>query len=204
MKRKALAMILVSVCTISLTACSGKSESPVSESSQQETEAEETEKAVETPEEETEEPADETTGVVHESAFGYSMSYDPSVFELEESDDADRFTYAGEEEVDAPIYISVLPYADMDAESLAAGLVLQSGRDDVTAEDTYFGADGIETKNVYIETEVGDITQVQAMYAIPMGEGSLLVEIGGYVGEPQMAEWKLEEMLGTFTLNDKN
>jgi hypothetical protein len=201
MKRKVLALILITICAVSMTACSGKSEGQVSESSQQEAETEETEDAEEIPEEEAEEPAEETVGVVHKSAFGYSMSYDPSVFELEESDDADRFTYVGEEDVDAPIYISVLPYTDMDAESLAAGLVLQSGRDDVTAEDTYFGADGIETKNVYIETEVGDITQIQAMYVIPMGEGSLLVEIGGYVGEPQTAEWKLEEMLGTFTLD---
>jgi hypothetical protein len=202
MKRKAVTVILATVCAVSMTACSGKSESPASESSQEE--AEETEDAEELPEEETEEPVEETAGEVHESAFGYSMSYDPTVFELEESDDADRFSYIGEEDVDAPIYISVLPYADMDADALAAGLVLQSGRDDVTAEDTYFGADGIETQNVYIETEVNDVTQIQAMYAIPMDEGSLLVEIGGYVGEPQLVEGKLEEMLGTFTLNEKN
>lgn len=84
--------------------------------------------------------------------------------------------------------------------TLADGLILQSGIDGLTAENTYFGADSIETKNVYIEKEVVGITQVQVFYAIPVGEGSLLVEIGSYVGVSQTIDGMIEEMLGTFKI----
>lgn len=68
------------------------------------------------------------------------------------------------------MYLSVLPYADMDAQTLAEGLALQSGVDGVEVQDTNFGADGVESKSVYIEKEAGGVTQVQIFYAVPKGE----------------------------------
>jgi hypothetical protein len=88
----------------------------------------------------------------------------------------------------------------MDAATLADGLVLQSGDDGVTAEDAYFGADNIEVQNVYIEKEVNGITQVQIFYVIPVGEGSLLVEAGSYVGIPETINSAMENMLETFKM----
>ena len=89
----------------------------------------------------------------------------------------------------------------MDAQTLADGLALQSGQDGVAVQDTYFGAEGLDTKCVYYEQEVNGVTQALAFYAVPTDEGSLLVEICGYVGMPQQIEAKFEEMLGTFSLN---
>ena len=139
--------------------------------------------------------------MLQESRLGYSMTWDPTVFTLDDTGESDIYTYNTSESLDGPIYIAVQAYPDMDAAALADGLVLQSGEDGVTAEDTYFGADGLETKCVYIEKETDGVTQAQVFYAVPDGDGSLLVEISGYVGMPDKAQAKLEEMLGTFALN---
>ncbi len=88
----------------------------------------------------------------------------------------------------------------MDTQTLVEGIVLQSGVDDVKAEDTFFGADGIESKCINIEKEVDGIKRIQVFYAIPIGKGSLLIEIGSYAGAPESVDWKFEEMLGKFTL----
>jgi hypothetical protein len=125
------------------------------------------------------------------------MTYDPSLFTQESVDSTDYFTCL-QDNLDAPVYISIQAYPDTDSATLADGLVLQSGDDGVTAEDIYFGADSIEAQNVYIEKEVDGITQVQIFYVIPAGEGSLLVEAGSYVGVPETIDSAIENMFGTF------
>ncbi len=145
-------------------------------------------------------PSEDAGFVTQESPLGYSMVYDPTIFTLDDTGEADIFTYHTSETLEAPVSVSVLAYPDMDAETLADGIVLQSGVDGTAAQDTYFGAEGMLTKNVYLEKESDGITQTQVFYAIPAGEGSLLVEINGYIGMPANAEWMFEEMLGTFSL----
>lgn len=146
-------------------------------------------------------PAEEHASEVQESSLGYSMTYDPTVFVLDETDESDSYTYMTAEKLDASVYIAVQKYTDMDAQTLAEGLALQSGSDDVEVQDAFFGADSLETKLVYVEKEVEGVTQIQIFYAIPVEEGALLVEIGSYVGGPEVVDWKIEEMLGTFVLN---
>ncbi len=218
MKKKILALLLAVTCVISCSACAGKEGGQPDGNVQKETgavggettldtKAEETDKAQteETDQAETgggeyEYPSEDAGTVEWESPHGYSMTYDPTVFTLDDTGEADVFTYNTAEKLDAPVYISVQAYPDMDAETLADGLVLQSGIDGVEAQDAYFGADSVETKNVYIEKEVDGVKQIQIFYAIPAGEGSLLVEMGSYVGVPENVDWKFEEMLGTFAL----
>ena len=146
-------------------------------------------------------PAEEHASEVQESSLGYSMTYDPTVFVLDETGESDSYTYMTAEKLDAPVYLTVQKYTDMDAQTLAEGLALQSGSDDVEVQDAFFGADSLETKLVYVEKEVEGVTQIQIFYAIPVEEGALLVEIGSYVGGPEVVDWKIEEMLGTFALN---
>lgn len=145
-------------------------------------------------------PSEDAGPVTQESPLGYSMVYDPTVFTLDDTGEADIFIYHTSEPLEAPVSVSVLAYPDMDAETLAEGIALQSGMDGATVQDTYFGAEGMLTKNVYLEKEFDGMTQIQVFYAIPAGEGSLLVEINGYIGMPANAEWMFEEMLGTFSL----
>lgn len=152
-------------------------------------------------EQEYEYPSEDAGPVLEESRLGYSMTFDPTVFTLDDTgEDLDIYTYHTSELLDGPAYIAVQSYPDMDAQTLADGLALQSGQDGVTAQDTYFGADGLDTKCVYYEETVDGVTQAHAFYAVPKGEGSLLVEITGYVNMPQQIEAKFEEMLGTFAL----
>lgn len=217
-KKKILVLLLAVTCVISCSACAGKEGSQSDGNVQKETDvvggetaldtkAEETDKAqteeVDTTEAdggEYEYPSEDAGTVAWESPLGYSMTYDPTVFTLDDTGEADVFTYNTAETFDAPVYISVQSYSDMDAQTLAEGLALQSGIDGVEVQDAYFGAVSVETKQVYIEKEVEGVKQIQIFHAIPKGEGSLLVEMGTYVGVPEKVDWKFEETIGTFTL----
>lgn len=147
-------------------------------------------------------PEEDAGSVRYDSPLGYSCMYDPTVFVLDDTGDGDKFSYQTAETLAAPVYLSVRLHSDMSAEALAEGLVLQSGIDGVEVQDTYFGADGTATKCVYIEQELNGVNQIQTFYAIPSETGALLVELGGYVGMPDGAEHKLQEITGTFSFTD--
>lgn len=134
------------------------------------------------------------------SRLGYSMTYNPTAFTLDDSGEHDTFVYNSK--TDSPIYIAVQPYTDFDVKTAVDGLILQSGRDDVKATEVYFGADSIKTQSVYIEKDVNGIKQIQAFYVIPVGSGSMIVEIGSYVSTDEKTDSKIEEMLGTFSLKE--
>ena len=163
-------------------------------------ELEEADKSEEPNDEEYEYPSEDAGTVAWESPLGYSMPYDPTVFTLDDTAESDVFTYNTAEKLDAPVYISVQPYPNMDIQTLAEGVALQSGIDGVEPSDAFFGANGIESRSVYIENEVDGVKQIQVIYAIPVGKGSLLMEIGSYAGVPQKIDGMIEEMLGNFTL----
>lgn len=225
MKKKVLITLLTVISVISLSACAGKDTEQANSSNGETIEATSTTNELEsdtpsdvmddadvdttvtTVDETTtmddmvyEYPSEDHTSEVQESSLGYSMTYDPTVFVLDETDESDSYTYMTAEKLDASVYIAVQKYTDMDAQTLAEGLALQSGSDDVEVQDAFFGADSLETKLVYVEKEVEGVTQIQIFYAIPVEEGALLVEIGSYVGGPEVVDWKIEEMLGTFVL----
>lgn len=86
------------------------------------------------------------------------------------------FSYNTSQEIEGPVYIAVQAYPDMDAGTLADGLVLQSEDDSVTVEETSLGADGISAKYIYSEQETDGVIQVSVYYVVPAGSGSLLVE----------------------------
>lgn len=211
MKKKFLVVLITVSCVLSLIACSKKEENKtgvakenVSTESQADVPSADTEKIDEmvTTEQtgEYEYPPEDNDSAVWESKIGYSMAYDPSVFTVNDVGEIDVFSYNTSENLDAPVYISVLQYTDMDAQSLADGLALQSGLDGVEVQDVYFGADNLETKCVYYEKEVDGVKQVETFYSIPKGDGALLVEIASYVGAPENVDAKFEEMLGTFSM----
>lgn len=204
MKKKLVIALLTVGCVISLTACAGKEENNKNESNVEavSTENESDIQSEETiqEEQENESSEEEGTSLVFESNLGYSMTYNPAAFILNNTDDTDTYTYNTIESLDAPVYLSVQKHSDMDVQTLAEGIALQSGVDGVEVQDAYFGADSIETKNVYIEKEMDGVKQIQVFYAIPAGEGSLLLEITSYAGVTEAVDVELEEMLATFTL----
>ena len=221
MRRMTVFLALACACALSLAGCAKDAQTSkgaaadntaqaepepetepetIAEDSEQEND---TEQAGSTEEEPVSEyPAEDAGPVLEESRLGYSMTFDPTVFTLDDTGEgSDIYTYHTAETLEGPAYIAVQSYPDMDAQTLADGLALQSGQDGVAVQDTYFGAEGLDTKCVYYEQEVNGVTQALAFYAVPTDEGSLLVEICGYVGMPQQIEAKFEETLGTFSLN---
>lgn len=224
MKRNKILLICMGMAL--LTACGGKTETSAEETtaaeisvetestadesaageSTAESEESSTEAASEETEMETEQayeyPSEDAGSVEETSRLGYSMMFDPTVFTLDDTADGlDVYTYHTSEELDGPAYFTVQSYPDMDAQTLAEGIALQSGQDGVAVQDTFFGADGLETKCVYYEEEAGGVTQVHTFYAVPKEAGSLLVEITGYINMPEQIQAKFEEMAGTFTLS---
>ena len=194
MKKRSV-IFLVCVGMMFLAACTSKPQTPA-EGEQVAEGAEET-----APEQEYEYPTENAGPVREESRLGYAMTYDPTVFTLDDTGEGmDVYTYHTSEMLDGPAYIIVQSCPDMDAKTLADGIALQSGQDGVAAQSTYFGADSLDTQCVSYEEEVNGITQAYAYYAVPKGDGALLVEIAGYVGMPAQIQAKFEEMAGTFAL----
>jgi hypothetical protein len=173
--RKKMIIFLVSVtCALSLSACADNSQVQSDTSQSENTQSESSQANADT---DSEVPTTETDAVENDqlwkSPLGYSMTYDPSLFTQESVDSTDYFTCL-QDNLDAPVYISIQAYPDTDSATLADGLVLQSGDDGVTAEDIYFGADSIEAQNVYIEKEVDGITQVQIFMSYLLGKAPCL------------------------------
>lgn len=213
MKKRFFIALLTVNSVMFLSACAGKVENTMSNGKEDQTVAVSTENQndahsidadsqdVEISSEKNEEyeyPSEEHTSEVWESELGYSMTYDPSVFTVDDTGDSDIFTYNTAEKLEAPVYISVQKYTDMDAMTLAEGLALQSGIDGVEVQEAYFGAEGLETQNVYVEKNVDGVKQIQIFYTIPQEKGSLLVEIGNYAGVSTQIDSIIEETLGTF------
>lgn len=201
MKKKNIVLSLTVMLCILLSACGEKTDSSAATSAN-------TDKSIaieevteeDTSEEISEYPSEEAEYVEFESDKGYSIMYNPDVITLDDTGEGDLFSYNTDEKLDAPVYISVIRYDDMDSQALTDGLILQSGIDGLKAENTYFGADSIETQCIYIENDVDGITQMQIFYVIPLSEGSMLIEIGGYIGAPTNVDTAINEMLGTFSL----
>ena len=149
-------------------------------------------------------PEEDAGTVEYESPLGYSITWDPKVITLDDTQGMDVFSYNTSQKTEAAVYIAVQAYPDMDADTLADGLVLQAGDDSVTVDKTSLGADGISAKYIYMAQEIDGITQVSVYYAVPSGDGSLLIESVGYVGMPDEAEGVFQEMLGSFRLSESN
>ena len=200
-----ISMMLLSACTKGPETSVDSSEPQANEETDQTAGSDETQTdtgAEDTaPDQEYEYPSEDAGPVREESRLGYAMMYDPTVFTLDDTgNDRDIYTYHTSEVLDGPAYLAVQSYPDMDVQTLADGIVLQSGQSGVTAQETGFGTDSLNARRVSYQEDVNGVTQVYTFYAVPKGEGSLLVEITGYVNMPANIQEKFEEMTGSFAL----
>ncbi len=213
MKKKVLVVMGILGMALAFTACGkGKVPAPNSERENIRAEKEETVKT-KTPNagsdtmsdlKDTPKNPDKDAGTVEEkSKLGYTMMYDPKLLTLDDTGEADVYTYQTTESLKAPVYFTIQSYKDMDADTLMDGLVLQNDQEKDDVEVTGFGADSIEGKQLRVDKDVNGVEQEQVFYVIPNGQGSLLVEIVGYEGMPQEAESAFEAMAGTFELLQK-
>lgn len=197
--RERMFLLAVTLCMIFVSACAGahpdENAAGTSPPAREEggTDAEQEEEPPEY-------PSPDAGSAVRESPLGYRMAYDPAAFTLDDTAEGmESYQYLSAEPA-APVHVSIQAYADMEARTLAEGLALQSGMDDVTVQDTCFGKDNLEAWSVAVEKTTEEMVQTQVFYVLPASSGSLLIEIGGYAGMPETAEGKIEEMLASFTL----
>jgi hypothetical protein len=98
----------------------------------------------------------------------------------------------------APVYVAVQLFTDMDAQAVAEGVALQSGQDGVDAEACTFGSDVDGYRVDYIE-ETDDIRYFYSFFAVPKGDGCLLLEAGEYAGIPGFEiDGSIEMMVDSF------
>lgn len=205
MKRKTLALLLTAVCVASLSACGGASDNSSNNAEAAIEASSEVASVEETVEAETgDDVADSSSDLVeYESPLGYTVQYYGQEFNLTSDENSDTFEFCGDGvELEAPIYVAIQLYTDMDAETVADGVALQSGQDGVTVEDSTFG-EGIEAKRVSYQEEVEGLTWVYTYFAIPKGDGCLLMEVGEYIGYEgqEMVDGNIELIIDSFTLN---
>jgi hypothetical protein len=190
MKKKTLAALLTLTVAFSLSACGSSTASDadtavesqvdfneISGDSQQQTQASTQEVA----QDDSNDPI-----VEYESPLGYTIEYNSDMFTLESTDVSDTFTYSGDQlEPEAPIYVAIDLHTDMDAETTAKGIALQSGQDGVEAIESTFGNDN-EGYVVSYSEEAEGITRNYMFFVVPKGDGCLAMEAGNYVGYDDM------------------
>jgi hypothetical protein len=136
--------------------------------------------------------------VEYESPLGYTIEYFSDMFSLTSDDTSDRFEYTGGWDLKAPVYVAVQLITDMDAKTVADGVALQSGQDGAQAEACTFGSDVDGYRLDYIE-ERENIRYFYSFFAVPKGDGCLLMEVGEYLGIPGFEiDGSLEIMIDSF------
>lgn len=190
MKKKTLSLILAAAVVASLSACGSSSSQTAESAATAETESSEIDfnavlEQSQAQSEQTVEGGDEDGNdalVEYESPLGYSVQYNQDMFTLETTEDSDTFTYSGDD-LEAPVYVAIQRFTDMDAEAVANGVALQSGQDDVTVNEGTFG-DENEGFMVSYSEEAEGINRFYSYFAVPQGDGCLLMESGTYEGVP--------------------
>lgn len=178
MKKKILSALLILTVAFSLSACGSSSTSNSDTSVESQVNSEEI-----TSESQTYENNETSNPMVsYESPLGYTVDYNSDMFTLTSTDASDTFTYSGDQlEPEAPIYVAIQLLTDMDAESAANGLALQSGQDDVVANESSFGDDN-EGYIVSYSEEAEGIMRNYMFFVVPKNEGCLIMEVGNYDG----------------------
>lgn len=129
---------------------------------------------------------------MYTNAYGFTMTYSAAAFSAETSDMSAVFRAIGSDTA----YVSVSVSQEMTLDELADGLVLQSGQEDVSAEDATFGANGYPSKAIYY-TKGTDYIQ----FNLIQGDGFVvMIETYTSESETQSVKDQIEALLGSFTM----
>lgn len=134
----------------------------------------------------------------YKSELGFKVEYDEEAFLHSFENGIEKFDCIINEEQKLPIYIAIQLLENTDAQSVADGLALQSGRDDVTVTDTIFGGGGMLAKGVNYTEKVNGVEQIFSFHAIDTEKGVVLIEAVGYVDQPKKADSNMEEFFARF------
>jgi hypothetical protein len=135
----------------------------------------------------------------YESPLGYTIEYDESMYTLTSTSDLDTFEYTGGWDLKAPVFVAVQLYTDMDAQTVADGIILQIGRDDVTAEEGNFG-NYLEGLRIDYDEELDDVKLIHNYFIVPSGNDCFVMEAQDYYGIPGYdISDSLEAIIDSFT-----
>lgn len=190
--RKVWAIVLTGVLILGLASCGNTEPKPQVQESEPVQQAEDEDAA----------QAEEPQTQIYTNDYGFTFSYNPAIFTIEESGTGAVFRMIGREDTNQiPVYLSVSVTSEYARDDLAEGLQLQSGSDDATLEDTTVGAGSYEAKQVYytLDTEAGE--EQMLFYLIQIEEvGVIQIEICSGVTEDEMTSAYMEELIGSFTM----
>lgn len=180
--KKAFSFVLTAIAAVGLTGCGTAKTEVVSEAATEaviemtQEEAPEIETAEESTQE-TEEALEE--GMLYESEYGYTITYDDTLFEVLNSEGSDCFQLLNQDlEKEVPVYLAVSKL-DYSLEDAIDGLILQAGIDGLEAEDTTVGSEEYEAK--YFSYESNDNENgpfYETFLAVQTDDGVFLLEVG--------------------------
>lgn len=135
---------------------------------------------------------------LYQSDYGYSISYDVSLFDAINEEGTDFFELKGQDiEKNIPIYISVTRIEDS-VENTVKGLKLQSGLDEVAVDSTTMGKYHYPSKVVSYQTKEERGTAYQTFHVLAVKENVYLIEISNGGDVEETLSNAIETMLASF------
>lgn len=190
MKKKVILTLVATVTAIALIGCGGEKKEETSS-------APEATKAA-SPSASAESKADEGSQKTYKSEYGYSVSYNDDLFEVINDEGADSFQLKDQDlEKEVPVFVSISK-ADDTVKNLVEGLILQSGQDDLKADDTTMGKNSYPSKCITYDTKSDAGKNYETFHVLDIDKEVFLIEIGsGDDVEPQVQN-AIEELLASF------
>lgn len=135
MKKKLLSMVIIGMMAVLVCAC-GATEDEAQTTDEPGKAAATATLAVESGEQT--EPTESLEK--YESVYGYAIEYDNNLFEVVNDEGTDYIQKKAQNfETETPVYISISLISEATSQTIADGLVLQSGKDDTKIEETIVG-----------------------------------------------------------------
>lgn len=173
------------------------------EPTEEETDAAPTEEPIEATEEVTETEAAEVVDDELEtftSEYGYSVTYNPAMFETRNAEGVDYFEPIGQEYGEkVPTYVAIWKTEDT-VDNVVAGLALQSGRDDIEMSMSTFGPESYPSTSLTYqeETEIG--IQYMTFQVVDANGVVYVIEVCNGDDITQEMTGGIENILGTFVV----
>lgn len=142
--------------------------------------------------------ATETELTLYSSNYGHYYSYNDTLFEVYMGEGSDGVQLKGQDlEKEVPVYVSFIQTADT-ADNVLQGIILQSGQDGITPNESVMGKNDYPSNSIYYEVETERGTECMTMHVVEAEGMVYLVEICTGKDVDMEVSNAIEEVLANF------
>ena len=134
------------------------------------------------------------------SKLGYSLKYDPALFQVTEFGAIEIINYTGAESDKKSIAVSITE-SDLSVEDAIEGFKSIKEYENLKCSDATIGVDKIKTKCIEFINNEFEEQQLETCYLIERDKGALFLQFTTYEGAPEIIELHFSNMLDTFKLH---